>query len=86
MKLGRRRREKLKMTCMVMIDSSVIIEGLKASSQFPQAQELLEIAILNSELFSINEMVIDEVLYWLLKKRVNISKYRESHLLTQLRN
>ena len=74
------------MTCMVMIDSSVIIEGLKASSQFPQAQELLEIAILNSELFSINEMVIDEVLYWLLKKRVNISKYRESHLLTQLRN
>ena len=64
------------MKCIALIDSSVIIEGLKTQSQFKDASKLLEIAIIHSRRLCLNEMILDEVFYWLLKKKKRISDYQ----------
>jgi len=48
---------------------------LKKQSVFKEAKELLKIAISNYEKFCINEVVWDEVLYWLFKKKVDLKTY-----------
>ncbi len=70
---------------MIFLDSSVIIEGLKKESVFKEAKDLLKSAVINHSKFCINEVVFDEVLYWFVKRKVDLKKYSKVLFLFELK-